>query len=50
VASISELLRPLLILIASSTELEHPGIFPVCGACLCADADDFSSSEGKNVL
>jgi hypothetical protein len=32
------------IIIASSTETE---IFPVCLACLCTDADDFSSYSGK---
>jgi hypothetical protein len=30
--------------------LQHPEIFPVCVACLCVDADDFSASYCKNFL
>ncbi len=30
--------------------MQRPEICPVCVACFCADADDFSSSSGKNIL
>jgi hypothetical protein len=30
--------------------LQHPAIFPVCVACLCADAEDFFIIIRKNIL
>jgi hypothetical protein len=31
-------------------KLQRPDIFPACVACPCADADNFSSSQDRNVL
>jgi hypothetical protein len=41
------MLRPLIIIIASSTEIAAPEIFPVCEACLCADTGEKSGNYNR---
>jgi hypothetical protein len=40
-------LTPLDIIIATAWKLQHPEFSHVCGACPCADADDFHHSKAK---
>ncbi len=43
VQCVPDKLTPLNIIIATAGELQRPEFSHVCGACPCADADDFSS-------